>query len=401
MSQQSQQVVLFVGGSLMPFCRFRRALIELLIRQHGCAVICAYWGDREDGLFARFQMPGLDWVDLGGDHATLPGPGDLAPMRRLFRLIRQRRPDVVCCFNAKPIVLAPLVVRLAQARARRARAPRIVALMEGLGTALSFLLRPDAGARRRIFRRLTRSVDRWVLLNPRDLALVRQIHGEGCDALMLPGVGTDTRAFHPAPDPLAHRRLVFVGRLVQEKGIGVFLDLARHLKRQGRDWRLAIAGIPSGQGGAGQGGAGQGGITAAEVRGWTRDGLIESCGPVSDMAAFYRRASVLIFPSEYHEGLPAALMEAQASGLPCLVLDRPAVRGAIIDGETGFLLPGTDPAEWTEALDRLSQPERFAAFSQAARRHACAVYDETRTNARLTAALLEEQPPADRDAAQS
>lgn len=376
MSQETQRVVLFVGGSLMPFCRFRRALIERLVRQHGCQVICAYWGDREDGIFARFQMPGVRWVDLGGDHATPPGPGDLAPMRRLFRLIRQTRPGVVCCFNAKPIVLAPVIVRLALRLT--GRRPRIVALMEGLGTALSFLLRPEGGAKRRIFRRLTRTVDRWVLLNPRDLALIQEVHPDRTDTLMLPGIGTDTALFHPAPDPLAHRRLIFVGRLVPEKGIGLFLDLARHLKRQGRDWRLAIAGIPSAHGG----------ITAEDVRDWTDGGLIETCGPVGDMATFYRNASVLIFPSEYHEGLPAALMEAQASGLPCIVLDRPAIRGAIIDGETGFLLPGNDPAQWSDALERLSDPDTFTAFSRAARRHACAVYDQDRTNARLATALL-------------
>ena len=99
--------VIFLGGSLMPFCRFRRSLIQRLLAQ-GARVTCVTWGHDPDGFFHRFDLPGLVWHDRGGDHASPPGPADLAPMARLFRLIRATRPDTICCFNAKPIVLPEL-----------------------------------------------------------------------------------------------------------------------------------------------------------------------------------------------------------------------------------------------------------------------------------------------------
>lgn len=374
MPDGKQRVVLMVGGSLMPFCRFRRDLIATLTTRHGCRVICAYWGDSGDGVFGRFEMPGVTWVDLGGDHATAPGISDLRPLARLWRVVRRHRPDVVCCFNAKPIVLAPVVIRQAH------RGARIVALMEGLGTALSFLLRQDQGRKRRVFRSLTRRIDRWVTLNPRDAAIIGDIHPDRRDQMLtLPGIGTDTGLFQPAPRPLSARRLIFVGRLVPEKGVRFFLDLARHLKKEGKGWRCAMAGLP----------AAHGGIAAGDMKRWVDEGVVESCAPVTDMPAFYRNASILIFPSEYEEGLPAVIMEAQASGLPCLVLDRPAVRGAIVDGGTGFLLPDRDHLSWARRLDQLSDPATFEAFSRAARRHACAQYDQDRTNTRLACALLD------------
>jgi glycosyltransferase involved in cell wall biosynthesis len=165
---------------------------------------------------------------------------------------------------------------------------------------------------------------------------------------------------------------------VPEKGIAFVIDLARMLKGQGQDWHLSIAGLP----------VAHGGIAPEEIRAWQAEGLIDSCAPVMEMPDFYRDASILLFPSTYQEGLPAVIMEAQASGLPCLVHDMPAVRGAIIDGETGFLLPGDDPAPWVARLKDLSDPARFAAFSKAARLFACENYDEIRTNARLVAILL-------------
>lgn len=369
---EKQRVVLFVGGSLMPFCRFRRALIETLVRDHGCKVVCACWGDSGQGMFQPFQMPGVVWADLGGSHNAAPGARDLRVMGRLFRLVRRHRPDVACCFNAKPIVLAPRVIRAAHRRTR------IIALMEGLGTALSFLLDPDARAKRRVFKAMTRPVDRWVLLNARDTALIGTIH-PGRATLTLPGIGTDIAAYAPPPDPLTARRLIFIGRLVPEKGAGFFVELARHLRATGRDWRLAMAGLP----------AAHGGIAPAQIQDWLAEGLIESCRPVRDMPAFYRAASVLIFPSDYQEGLPASIMEAQASGLPCLVLDRPALQGAIRDGETGFLVPDLDPAQWALRLDALSEPQIFARFSANARRYAVEHYDERQTNQRLASALLD------------
>ena len=366
-----RRTVMFLGGSPMPFCRFRRALIERLVADHDCRVLCAYWGDDRDGFFAPFPATGVSWHDLGGDHASPPGAGDLAPMARLFRLIRRHRPEVICCFNAKPIVLGPAVARLARRRAR------IVALMEGLGSALAFL-RAESGARRRLFCALTGPVDRWVLLNERDAGLIARLHPARAaqDIATLPGIGIDPDHFRPAADPLAARRLIFVGRLVPEKGLDTFLSLARHL--EGSGWRFAAAGLPTPRG-----------IPEDRIRGWLDQGLLESCAPVRDMAAFYRRASVLVFPSRYEEGLPAVIMEAQASGLPCLVRDAASLRDAIGDGETGFFVPGDDPADWAAALRRLEDPATFAALSAAARDRAVTRFGQDRINARLTRLLLE------------
>lgn len=358
---------MFLGGSLMPFCRFRRALIEMLVAR-GIQVTCVYWGDRTEGLFEPFQMKGVSWHDLGGDHASPPGPSDLLPMTRLLGLLRRKAPDVICCFNAKPIVLGPLVASLVRPR------PRIVALMEGLGSALAFLL-DKASPKRFAFRVLTKPVERWILLNDRDAALIAVLHPRG-DIHTLRGIGIDLDHFQPGPDPLAERRLIFVGRLVEEKGISTYLALAKHLKDSG--WRFAVAGLPTPHG-----------IRPEEIRAWLETGLLESCAPVHDMASFYRRASVLIFPSRYHEGLPAAIMEAQASGLPCLISNTPTLGGTIRDGETGFVVSGTAAEDWAAALGHLQDPKVFAAFSAAARAHAMERFDQQAINRRFAQLLLE------------
>lgn len=73
----------------------------------------------------------------------------------------------------------------------------------------------------------------------------------------------------------------------------------------------------------------------------------------SDMAAVYTGASVLALSSRY-EGLPMALIEAQAFGVPCVSFDcKCGPREIIQDGKTGFLVKEGDIQGLSEAIEKL------------------------------------------------
>jgi glycosyltransferase involved in cell wall biosynthesis len=66
--------------------------------------------------------------------------------------------------------------------------------------------------------------------------------------------------------------------------------------------------------------------------------------------AVYRAADVFALPS-VREGLPNALLEAMACGLPCVATRLPGVTDAIIeDGVTGWLVPADDAAALSARL---------------------------------------------------
>ncbi|MBU6397361.1 MAG: glycosyltransferase, partial [Rhodospirillales bacterium] len=58
-------------------------------------------------------------------------------------------------------------------------------------------------------------------------------------------------------------------------------------------------------------------------------------------------------PSTYREGLPKAVLEAMAAGLPVVATNIPGCREAVINNETGLLVPPRNPAALAEALGRL------------------------------------------------
>lgn len=100
-------------------------------------------------------------------------------------------------------------------------------------------------------------------------------------------------------------------------------------------------------------------------RGWTWLGL------QSDMPSLLRGYHALIHPSLY-EGLPNAVCEALASGMPVLasdVCDHPFL---VEDGRRGFLFDPSNPAEIRRAIERLAGLDAagWSAFGRNARDYA-------------------------------
>lgn len=85
--------------------------------------------------------------------------------------------------------------------------------------------------------------------------------------------------------------------------------------------------------------------------------------PTPAIESEYRAAAVFVLPSRY-EGMPLALLEAQALGVPSVAFDCPTGPAEILGPDTGLLVPQGDVAALSMAIiELLQQPllrERFA-----------------------------------------
>lgn len=124
-------------------------------------------------------------------------------------------------------------------------------------------------------------------------------------------------------------------RLHPVKRIDIALDALRLLVSRGVRCRLLIAG--------------EGPLrTRLESLSW---GLpVELRGAVSDMPAFMRELDAFLLTSD-HEGTPAALLEAMATGLPCIATRVGGVP-AVLDG-AGLLVSRRKPRAIADAIDQL------------------------------------------------
>lgn len=286
---------------------------------------------------------------------------DAATVLRLTRLFRALRPDIVHLVTSKPVLYG------AEA-ARRAGVPAVVAAISGLGhlfSAEGARARALSAAVARLYvRALGRAEVRVIFQNAQDRAVLAR-HGLhlGDRALLIPGSGVDLAAFDPGAEPVAPPEVAMAARLLHAKGVGVFAEAARRLIAGGLAARFVCYGAPDP--------ANPGTVRAVDLARWRAEGALALPGPTDDIPTAFARASLVVLPSTYGEGLPKVLIEAAAAARPAITTDWPGCRDAILPGETGLLVPPRDPGALADAIaGLLADPARMRAMGAAGRRMA-------------------------------
>lgn len=218
----------------------------------------------------------------------------------------------------------------------------------------------------------------WALRRARELVVISQDAARACAAQGSPeprvlplGIAL---AEPTPPGPAGDFTLLTVARPVPKKGYAVLREALEGLEAPWR-WRVA-------------------GASAEDIGG--PHPRLEALGSVSmtRVEKMYQEGAdafaltCRVAEDGDRDGVPVALMEAMARGLPCLSCPVGGVGELIEDGVTGLLVPPDDPAATRAALARLAaEPALRRRLGEAGRAHVRATRDPER-RARALAALL-------------
>jgi glycosyltransferase involved in cell wall biosynthesis len=148
------------------------------------------------------------------------------------------------------------------------------------------------------------------------------------------GAAPARHAANPGPP-----RIVSVGRLQAPKDA---LTLVRALARLPKgSFRAVIVGAGPDRP-----------LVEAEVRRLGLDRAVELAGAREDVPEILAAADLFVLSSA-SEGLPMTILEAMAAGLPVVASRVGGVPEAVLDGETGLLVPPGRPASLAAAIERL------------------------------------------------
>ncbi|MBN1684313.1 MAG: glycosyltransferase family 4 protein, partial [Gammaproteobacteria bacterium] len=74
---------------------------------------------------------------------------------------------------------------------------------------------------------------------------------------------------------------------------------------------------------------------------------------------FLCRGDIFLFPSHYQEGMPYALLEAMAAGLPVIATSTGGIPEIIEHNINGILIPPGEPAKLSQAINKLLANRRL------------------------------------------
>lgn len=135
--------------------------------------------------------------------------------------------------------------------------------------------------------------------------------------------------------------ICFVGRLVATKGVIELLDAFRTLRGRGLDVWLVLVGSGPLQG-----------ALASAAREFGGRLVIAGSMPHDRVPDYLRAADVFALPS-HGEGVPVAMLEAMACGLPVVATAVGGIPEVMLDESTGFLVRNVRDGELAERLARL------------------------------------------------
>jgi glycosyltransferase involved in cell wall biosynthesis len=147
--------------------------------------------------------------------------------------------------------------------------------------------------------------------------------------------------------------LLYAGRVSKEKKLDLFAAVVRKLQDEGLPVRALVVGH---------------GPYADEWKAEFPEAIFTGYLSGEELAAAYASADVFVFPSTT-DTFGNVIIEAQASGLPCVVSDQGGPRELVTDGEDGFITRGGDLPELCAAVRKLCADEELRrAMGAAARR---------------------------------
>lgn len=320
-----------IGNMSWGMYQFRSELMkEFLSLGHRVVVIAP-----RDEWSEKIKALGCEFIDIKVSRKGANPIQDLVYFFSLTHLLLKIKPDIALNYTVKPVIYGTLASWLASV-------PYRIAITTGLGYTFNHDNWVSKVTKCLYWFTLKFASQVW-FLNSDDLKTFLDNNLiTRSKAFILPGEGVDIDHYQPSSQKSSQITFTLIGRMLWDKGVGIFAECAHELKKMNPDLNFLVVG-PVDEGNPE-------GIPLKQLQEWHDKGDITYLGQKNDVREVLTLTTCLIHPTYYREGIPRVLMEANSMGIPCITTDIPGCREVIKHGENGFLIKPKDKQSLKEAI---------------------------------------------------
>jgi glycosyltransferase involved in cell wall biosynthesis len=298
---------------------------------------------RERAHGQKIRAAGIRLVPVNFSRRSINPVNELLSLLRICLAYRRERPDVLHHVAAKAVFYGSLAALFFRRKLAIVNAPVGMGYVFSSHERLARLLRPCLRLGYQLLLNPRRS--RVIFENADDAAhFVKNGVVRATDTVVIRGAGIDVRKFQPANSPGGPPVVALVARMLRDKGVREFVEAAHRLHDAGVIARFVLVGCPDPENPAS--------IPLEQLQSWHGQKGVEWWGWEEDMVWTWHQVHIACLPS-YREGLPKALLEAAACGLPIVATDAVGCREVVRNGVNGLLVPVGDVQALADALRTL------------------------------------------------
>jgi galacturonosyltransferase len=321
--------ILILTNSIGGLHSFRFELIEEMIEQ-GYSVYFAAPDTpnnmRKDDLIRL----GAKFVNTPFERRSMNLIKEFTLIKKYKALVKRIKPSLIITYTVKPNIYGGYI-------ARKLSLP-IVMTVTGLGSSL--ITGKFKSVIKKMYRYSCKNANAVFFENTSNLNFFLKNNIICRDkSKLVPGSGVNIEKFVPMPKSQDDNsiKFLFIGRLMKEKGIEEYLQVARDITTHSGGVEFWILGR----------------LEDEEYKFIVEEQnqSYKYLGVVNDVRQLIRDADCIVNPS-YHEGMSNVLLEGGAMGKPLLASRIPGCREIIDEGENGFLFEPKSAASLHEAIHK-------------------------------------------------
>lgn len=290
----------------------RKEVIAELLKKYEVYIVVPY-GDKVELL----KDMGCKHIDLPLDKRGTNPLTDLKLMKSYDSIIKKLKPDIILTYTIKPNIYGGMM-------AKKHGIP-YMANITGLGTAVE-----NPGILQKItlilYKIAFKKINCVFFQNEENMKFFKDRHICNSEYILLPGSGVNVEEYsymeYPNSDVI---KFLYIARLMKEKGIEEYIELAKRIKKRYSNIEFHILGNCNAE--------------YEKLLGeMVADNLVIYHGIKPDVRPYIRECSCIIHPSYYPEGMSNVCLEAAACGRPVITTNRAGCRETVDNNISGYIV---------------------------------------------------------------